>query len=413
MQSSVSFDDIFASQHKYGHVLEINYKKINDLKTKNPKTPYDVTYIPLLFKHINGKLIAMKLNFNEQMIASGAKIPQGNDENSVVKNFTITFKSMLECEIAGGDYVPKKKDNDQDQEKENIRISTNIERYMSSNSTFLRILDIIDISYKRLCEELKSKEKTLDFRLKKNKKMVDIAICSIKQSTREDKDTNTEVDLETPLYRLKIPVCKYKFDPTINKEDHNGKIGIYSNYYKEFKPTVFDARKMTKKNNYAAVPAYIKVGNKLNALDVYSITSFITYKSLVGGIISFDCITASNAGLSLSNSFYELYVFRHKTKVVQQSITKNDILAMRGGEEEDDNSDSDVQESKDDENDEDDEEEEEDDGDDGNAEPYDDDEPNESNESNELINEVADVKIEDNTTEVPKKTKGRKKKVVE
>ena len=336
MQNTISLDDVIASESKYGNVLESDLKNVRDLKKLNPKSKYDTTYIPLLFKHVNGKTMKVKIKFIEQMIASGAKVPQGSDEGGIAKYLNISFKKLQQEEIEGGDYVPKKKDSDEKQEKENKRIANNITRYMTYNDKFIKVLDIIDKSYKNVCDELKASEKSLDFRLKKDRKQTDIIVYSMKQTSRVDKDTNEETLLEIPIHRLKIGVCK--------NEEHKGKIGIWSNWHKEFKPTVFDARKMTKKNNYQPVPAKVKVAGKLRDLDVSNTSSFIVYKSLIGGTISFESIVASKFGLSLSNSFNELYVFRHKAKMVQQVIAKEDIISMRGGgDDEEDEDDSDVE----------------------------------------------------------------------
>jgi hypothetical protein len=327
MQSSITLDDVIASATKYGGcVLVADYKKVRDLKKLNPKSKFDTTYIPLLFKSITGKNMKVKIKFSEQLLASHAKVPQGGADEGIPKNLNVAFMHIKREDVEGGDYVPKEKKTDKEQEKENKRVSDNVTRYMENNEKFLKVLDIIDSSYKAVCEELKSKEKSLDFKIKKDRKSGDITIWSMKQSTRVDKETDVEEKLENPIYRLKISVCKNK--------DHDGKIGIWSNYHNEFKPTIFDARKMTKKNNYQPVPAKVKVDGKMRDLDVNTASSFIVYKSLTGGTFNIDCIVASKFGLSLSNSFYDLYVFRHKTKVVQPTISKEEILAMRGGEEE-------------------------------------------------------------------------------
>ena len=336
MQSTITLDDVIASAAKYdGSVLEVDYKKIRDLKKLNPKSVFDTTYIPLLFKHINGKTMKAKIKFSEQIIASGAKIPQGSDEDGIAKNLNISFMQLKREDIEGGDYVPKVKKTESEQIKENKRVSDNIDRYMENNMKFLKVLDIIDKSYKTACADLKEKEKSksLDFLLKKDRKQTDIVVYSMKQSTRINKDTNEDEKLESPIYRLKVPVCK-----------KDGRIGIWSNYNNEFKPTVFDARKMTKKNNYQPVAAMVKVDGKSRELDVNNAGSFIVYKSLVGGTILFECIVSSKFGLSLSNSFYDLYVFRHKAKIATQTISREEILAMRGGEDEDgDDSDAEVE----------------------------------------------------------------------
>jgi hypothetical protein len=381
MQSSITLDDVIASATKYnGCVLAADYKKVRDLKKLNPKSKFDTTYIPLLFKSITGKNMKVKIKFSEQLIASHAKVPQGGADEGIPKNLNVAFMYMKQEDIEGGDYVPKEKKTEKEKEKENKRVSDNVARYMKNNEKFLKVLDIIDSSYKTVCEELKSKEKSLDFKIKKDRKAGDITIWSMKQSSRLDKETDVEEKLENPIYRLKIAVCKNK--------DHDGKIGIWSNYHNEFKPTIFDARKMTKKNNYQPVPAKVKVDGKMRDLDVNTASSFIVYKSLTGGTIQFDCIVASKFGLSLSNSFYDLYVFRHKAKEVQQTISKEEILAMRGGEEEDE-SDSDpeleVKQDADDEKEDADEEEEEEKEEDANTAkaPHDSDEEEEEDDGEE------------------------------
>ena len=381
MSKNISFDDVLASKAKFDCVLQLDLKKVRDLKKLNPKAKFDATYIPVLFKLPNGKLVKCSINFFEQLIASGAKAPQGSDEEGVAKYLNISIMKMLKEDIEGGDFVAKPKEGDEKQEKENKRISDNILRYMKNNTIFVEVLAIIDSSYKTLCDELKLKEKELDFRLKKDRKQSDIVVYSMKQSTRLNKETQEDEVLENPIYRLKLTTCK-------QEGIHKGKIGIWSYYNKEFKPTVFDARKMNKKNNYQPVVATVKINGKSRSLDAANANSFITYKSIIGGTIVFDCIVSSKFGLSLSNSFYDIFVFRHKTKAVQQVVSKADIIAMRGGgdEDESDNESDDEVEIAETNNSDDDEEE------------YDDDEKEE---------EPHDSDDEDGEEEVPKK-KGKK-----
>jgi hypothetical protein len=324
MQKSISLDDVIASQAKFGCVLTYNAKKARDLKTLNPKSKYDTTYIPLLFKHINGKEMSVKIRFSEQLIGSSAKAPQGSDEEGIPKHLNISFMKLKREDVEGGDYVPKERDTPELQDVEDKRVSDNIDRYMINNEKFLKVLDIIDASYKSVCADIKAKEKTFSFRVRKDRNQKDITVFSIKQVTRLDRDTNKDEVLENPIYRLKVPVCK-----------KDGRIGIWSNYHNEFRPTVFDARKMNKKNNYQPVPAKVKVDGKLRDLDVTNVSSFVVYKSLIGGNISFECIVVSKFGLSMNNSFYDLYVYRHKTKSSQPTLSKDDIIQMRGGASED------------------------------------------------------------------------------
>jgi hypothetical protein len=367
MQSIVSLDDVIASADKYGNdgVLQPNLKKVRDLKTINPKSPYDTTYIPLEFKHLTGVIPKFKIKFGEQIMASSAKVPQGSDDGKTPKHLSLSFMKLKREEIEGGDYVAKKKDSPESQEKENKRMTSNIDRYLENNDKFLRVLDIIDMSYKKVCADLEKQSKTFKFKLKKDRNMRNIKVFTIKQSTRADKENlnNDEgIPLENPIYRLKIPV--YQKD---------GRIGIWSSYYNLFKPIVFDARKMNKKNGYKPIAAKVKVSGKSRDLDVTNASSFITYKSLIGGHIQFECIVSSKFGLSLNNGFYDLYVYRHKAQSAQSTMSAEDIMQMRGGDESDEESESDV-ELIDDENNKSDEGEDDDNSDNNDGEPNDSDE---------------------------------------
>ena len=394
MQTGINFDDVIASYNKYGfHVLEAD-SKVRDLKKINPKSLYDTTYIPILFKHVNGKKMKVKIYFKKQIIASGAKIPQGSESDSTEapKNMNISFNELSKDAIQGGDYVPKEKDSEEEQEIENKRIENNINDYMKQNTLFLQVLEIIDESYKNLCADLIAIEakdpKKLGYRLKKDRKQTDTVIYSIKQSTRVDKETDTEEKLEHPIYRLKIPV---------HKDD--GRLGVWSKYHSKFIYTVFDARKMTKKNNYQPVNAKITKKGKSQDLTYVDAGDFITYKSIVGGAVVFDTIVSSKFGLSLSNSLYELYVYRHKAKANTTTMSVASIVDMRGGDDEDEDEDDEIEERSEVNTDED-EDEDDDDGEDGdseddadeNQEPHDSDEEPEEKEPEEPEEKVSKKK---------------------
>ena len=329
MQQAITLDDVLASDQKYGGaVLTYNIKKVRDLKTINPKNKFDTTYIPLEFRHVNGKEMPVKIKFSEQLIGSSAKAPQGSDTEGIPKHLNISFMKMARDAIEGGDYTPKVKTTEKLQEVENTRMKENIDRYIENNEKFIKVLNIIDKAYKLLCADIISKDSTFSFRIKKDRNQKDVNVFSIKQETRLNKDTNADERLENPIFRLKVPVCK-----------KDGRVGVWSNFNDKFQPTVFDARKMNSKNKYAAVPATVKVNNVLKDLDVSNANSFIVYKSLVGGHIVFECIVASKFGLSMNNSFYDLYVYRHKSKLMTATISKDDIIKMRGGESEEEEED--------------------------------------------------------------------------
>jgi hypothetical protein len=332
MQKSISLDDVLASEAKFGCVLSYNAKDVRDLKTLNPKSKYDTTYLPIKFKHVNGSEVPLKIKISEIMIGSSAKAPQGADEDGIPKHLNIAFMNLKRSDIEGGDYVPNKKSSPELQEVENKRVVDNITRYSDNLKKFVKVLEIIDNSYKKLCEDIKTNEASFSFRVRKDRNQKEINVFSIKQVTRLNREANKDEKLENPIFRLKVPVCK-----------NDGRVGLWSKYHNSFKPIVFDARRMNKKNNYQPVPAKVKVDGKLRDLDVTNASSFISYKSLIGGNITFECIVASKFGLSMNSSFYDLYVYRHKAKSSQNTISKEEIIQMRGGVDENEDEESDVE----------------------------------------------------------------------
>jgi len=348
--STFTLQDVVESAEKFGreNVLFANVDKARDLKQKNPKSPYDVAYVDIGFKRADGTILQpAKLKITEQLIASSAMAPHGTEEGVIPKKINIAFTVLEKEDIETGDYVPKKKDSDEDQTKENKRSSDNNDRYMTNNKDLNNAMSILDASYKSLCAELIKNKDSYKFKIQKDRKMKEIPVFSIKQETRIDKDTQKDVKLPNPIYRVNLQVVQKPSDGNKEKEKCQGKIGIYSYYSNSFKPTVFDARKMTKANRYQPVPAKVKASGKYVDINYKNAKSFITRKSLVGGHIVFECIVASKFGLSLNCSFYDLFVYRYKTKNVQNSMTPEEIMQMRGGASEDnDSSDSDVDDEK-------------------------------------------------------------------
>lgn len=119
----------------------------------------------------------------------------------------------------------------------------------------------------------------------------------------------------------------------------DGKVGVdkWNSAIKgfDFKPNVYDARKMTPKNNYARVLATVKDDNNKPALlNTTNAGVFITYKSVAGGTIEFSDIVASKVGLSLSNKFTDLYIKRNKSDSTESAFNNNDFVTMCGDDEE-------------------------------------------------------------------------------
>jgi hypothetical protein len=352
-QRYVNVQDILDSAEKYGNenVLNLNYAKARDLKKLNKKAKYDCTYVPLNFKFVSGKEIPFKLKFSKIITASGAKVPSSSkdeddeeeQQNKIPKNLLIAFRTFSKDEIEGGDYVPKEMNSEAEQDLENQRMEENIATYLKSTNDFSRAMEIIELSYHKCCEDMKN-AKSLGFTVKKDKKFKtnsDVYVYPFRQTTRENKkyvdDPNNEpeeIELEHPIARIKLMLAK---DGRVGNEFYNKDTKAST-----FNPVVFDSRKMTKKNNYEPVLAKVKYNGKMQDLNIKNAGTFITYKSMVGGIIEFSEVVVSKFGLSLRSKFRELYVRRHKSNTIEPAFSKDDIKEMHGGDE-DESSDSDVE----------------------------------------------------------------------
>ncbi len=338
----VSIDDVLESAEKFGDngILKLNLSKYRDLKQRNKNSKFDCTYIPVLFKFANGKESPLKLQFSQIITASGAKLPSSSDGDSV-KNLLIAFRILSREEIEGGDYVPKIMENQSEQEAENTRVDNNISLYLKETTKFVSVLEIIEKSYQKISEDLKA-ETNLGFNLRKDKKIKsndDINVYSIKQTTREDPDTKEEIELPTPFYRIKLMLAK---DGRVGIDFKNSKTDSW-----EFRPNVYDARKMTSKNNYEPVVAKVLENKKARPLTAKNAHEFITYKSMIGGVINFPEVVVSKFGISLKNLFDDLFVRRHKSNSKEPSLTKEQIRSMHGGNESEDDSDVEIDEDSD------------------------------------------------------------------
>jgi hypothetical protein len=319
---SITAEDVIASNEKNpGSVLTWSPEKFRDLKKLDKQAIFDVTWVNILFLTVSGKKVPCRLKINNVILGSGAKPPQTKDEGDI-SNFNIQFKKFLREEIEGGDYVPRVRKTPEAQVIEDARVSKNIDDYMANNDILIKALDIIQTSFIKVAKEIieADKEKKLKFTVRKDRKIKEIPICMIKQSSRYDEEKREEVALESAIFRVKLPV--YKKD---------GRIGQWNKFKDEFREIVFDARKMTDKNGFKPVPAYVKKGKKKMPLDRKNVEGFITYKSLISGSINFDSATISKAGISLGNKFYDMYIIRHRSTNTKETVTINEIADMRSG----------------------------------------------------------------------------------
>ena len=324
----ITLDEIIARYDEVGNVFEVDTERAVDLRTKNSKSIFDVTYMPLQFKLTSGKTIPFNIKLTNQPTASGAKAPKGSvSEGKWPKAVQINFSKLTEEDLSGDFYSPTEKATDTETITEELRASNFIKTCLLNNDKWLKVLEIIDISFQKACAKLIEDSAKFPFKLNKNPKVKEIPIGSIKQSSMINEETKEQEEFQNPIYRVKIPV-------NVN----NGEIGIFNNTTKQFKPVVFDQTKSNKQNNFQPVAAKVIIGkNKDNSfkyenLNVNNVGQCITRLSLTGGYLKFDSIVSSKTGgLSLSNNYNELYVKKYKRQSSKPAFTASDILEMNAG----------------------------------------------------------------------------------
>lgn len=307
---------------------------------KGAKTRNDCTWVSIYFKKANGDEVYPNIEFERVLAASSAKIPM-NSSDEAAKNMTIAFRYFSEEEVATGDYVPKKKDTEEAQEKENKRVAKLVTVLHKNTKDFMEVMEAIDLSYQRCCAEIKS-TKNLEYSVKKSKSFKttdDVTIFSIRQTTVLNKETGKEDKLEYPMTRIKLML------------DKDGRVGTTiwnkSTQSREFCLNVYDVRKIVVGEK--PVLAKVKVNGKLEHLSSRTAGKFISYRSQLSGTIIFKDITISKFGFSLSNCFYDVYVKRHNNASPDGELTAERMRKIKGSDDEDDEKVEDVEFKSDDE----------------------------------------------------------------
>jgi hypothetical protein len=325
----------------------------------------------------NKKALAIKAK--KVMARSGVKMPYEHD-SGIPKYQSITYARADRNEILGGDYVPKQCDDNEAQEKENIRFNNHINEVEIGTALFAYSLDVcakeID-KINHLAIEKTSKDDKVGRKLiQAIKKKYDgrIKYHTFQQKTAEDKDNNKEIKLKYTINRVRIPV-----------DQKNGKIGYQTKT--DFMYPISDARKMAKvkkelkaiaanskllnnstyyskicelvaagdekyqkkleeSNDTKAVlialkklvdkpyPALVKVSGKLKHLDYKNSKAFLTYKSLCNLIIRFEgCL--STFGVSVNPKIHQAFVSMHKKKMEEIPFATEDMDDLDNGDDND------------------------------------------------------------------------------
>lgn len=368
-------------------------EKARSLEPKKGSEHFDVTYQPLQFKDVEGKIHDYPKFAFKSFTCAKARAPHGTNLEQV-KHVNITFRIMSFDDIAGGDYIPKKlllsdkmksdilskymgfhskeikfdnvktwlkKNLDyrpsmkailkkidtepsadkfrkwlddyavsmiESQKQEDADMKKWIEEYVEHTKEFVNTLDRMNKAFAKACERLikMGKDGVLEFDVQKDGSDRDPKIGTISQSEMvEGKGKNKKVHkFDHALYRLKLGV-----------ERKTGRVG-YTNYKsQEFYPTVFDIKKSTKKNGWAAVPARVFEKNRKGVLEGKTLTwqnvgKFITYKSLLDGVLSIKEATMSKSGgISSKFAISRINVLRHKPSSRRDVIDSKKLQSMR------------------------------------------------------------------------------------
>lgn len=280
---------------------------LNNLKVTTGKNPS--TYAPITVRDMSGKYVPLNLKFNNQVISSSAKASKLAAENEA-KNVIIMFKEVTKDDLKETDYPDFQH-----------------EILMKSNKEFIQALNIISNNYINVVSnQIMNTVGTSNCKFPKLKKSS--PVFPFKQSTRiakagEDSNGDGQIALEYPLYRIKLTA-----DNTTKKIGYNTeKSGFVYTVFDSKKTDQLNKQQKNKKEKIVPVVAKVKTSKGLVDLTVLNASSFITYMSLISGVINFDSVCVSNAGVSSASKFRVINVWKHK-KLDKEIINQEDLNSM-------------------------------------------------------------------------------------
>lgn len=289
--------EIIELKSKYPEECLFTIDASNTKKNKNVNFP--TYYIPFKVKRLHGPPTRLNFKIVKQLLASSAKIPFGVTLETA-KDMRITFREMRNEDLTDTNYPEHLHDN-----------------LLKYNQELIEAFNIINDEYRTMVEQQVLTYDGTQFELSANE-----TINSFKQSERKASIEEKKADKALPknervivkgLIPLEIPLFRIK----LTADQQSRKIG--QNTKNGHKYVVFDTRKTTKKNPKPVV-AKVKSKGKMVDLTLDNAKYFITYMSLVGGVIDFDSVCISKSGISLSNKWRDLHVWPHpqmKTKTME------------------------------------------------------------------------------------------------
>ena len=230
---------------------------VDNVKTfKNGKVT--INYIPVRCKNR-----PLNIECQNQILASNAKVPSKTDD---IKFLNVSFRSMDENTISEIPY-------------------NNADKLAKANKEFIKMLDEIDAQYKALVDDLQVP----------NVKMPSNPVVG---SIRQDK--SKDVDLEQPIYRVRLPVTK------------NGLVGTD---YDQYKPIVTNTK-----------------SKQLMSHTINEAKQFVSYHSIASFILHVECVVVSKTGLSLRVTVRKMSVLHKKPVVIELDANVDDFANDSDGE---------------------------------------------------------------------------------
>lgn len=254
-----------------------------------------------------------KLTYVEQdfVIGGSAKLPPKKNEETA-KYIQLNMRRRKPDELKGSIFNAKG------------GVTPVIEKrridYCKNTNDFCDTLDKIDVAYKELYTQLKKDKYKMDGKVVVTKDHT--KVTSFVQRTVKDKANDTEIALDEPIYRLRIPV-----------DVNTHRLGNVDFETKAVKPVVFDLtqqlinRRKTGENR--EVEAKVKVNGKMESLTTYNFKEFLTPESVYKIVYKVNLPVISPERISGSLIIQKIYVLRNTSKMMQ-GMTDEQLASLDG-----------------------------------------------------------------------------------
>lgn len=369
----------------------------NDNKGKGKKDKASITWLRIKLKLANGNIVPFYMKFTEILSAGGAKYHEkSGDENQSITNMKMAFREMTKEEVIDAGIKPRTIEITTDQHKqvmgyaekrylnpkslkrikvalkkmftyrhnyrsiidamsnddgdiesftewfdghvkkmkekqkeENQRNQDRAAKIAANTKEFIQFSENLSVAFEALAADVIASQDELEFTVNKVGRG-DPHICRIKQETVESgQGKNKKVTkLPKPLYRYSIPV-----------HGKTGRVGRWDYKNNDLKTIVYDMRKCTLKNGSKSVPARAEdEKGRMKPLTYKTAGSFLTYGSLLTGVLGIKDISFHMFGISLGTGFSELHVFPNETPAKNGGFDVEELQQMRRNQGSDDES---------------------------------------------------------------------------